>query len=214
MHAAKSMFSYARAHLRIIAAVICAGFLTMACGSGAGAEERVFIDPETGFRIDVPAPWHMETGEEMREMARREAEAMDDPDLEFSEPGGPVEPLVRIRYYESGKAPGPNPTLVVNRFDLDRFPPGMDELVLLQMGFAGAEITSPPSTRNLQGRTWNTLTAMRTINHPQGGSLDIMQTAYTARDGRWAIGFVLSAAPEQMDAKRDAFEALLNAIRW
>ena len=85
--------------------------------------QDVFTDTVTHFSLAKPAGWWMTAGPTLRQQA--EAEARQRGDTRLAPSGGePIELLVRFTRYGPGEAPGPNPTIVVTRFDLRRFPTG------------------------------------------------------------------------------------------
>lgn len=179
----------------------------------SGADE-VFTDGITGFTVVKAEGWFMEGGKQLYDRAREEARRLDDPSLGAAPEGAPRENLVRITRYAPGRAPGPNPTIVVTRFDLQRHRPGTTADDLLRMGLATAQIEQGPMTVTLGDRPWRKLTGTRVFSHPAGHSVTARQEVYVAPAGRWAIGLVITATRGQYEEYRTTFDAILRSIRF
>lgn len=175
---------------------------------------EVFTDGITGFTVVKPQGWFMEGGKQLYDRAREEARRLGDPSLGAAPEGAPRESLVRITRYAPGRAPGPNPTIVITRFDLQRHRPGTTADDLLRMGLATAQIEQGPMTVTLGDRPWRKLTGTRVFSHPAGHSVTARQEVYVAPAGRWAIGLVITMPQDQYEEYRAALDALLDSIHF
>ena len=156
----------------------------------------------------------MLTGSALSERAQEEAQRPGNPDFGAPPGGAPDTPLVRITRYAPGEAPGPNPTIVATRFDLQRLPPGTAEADLLRVGVASFRVESAPTTLVLGGRTWQKLTATTELSPTDGLSVEAVQEVYVTADNAWAIGVVIAATREQYEEHRAAFDAILSSVHF
>jgi len=161
-----------------------------------------------------PEGWFMLTGDALRERVEEEAQRLGTPSVGSPPEGAPNQLLARITRYAPGSAPGPNPTIVVTRFDVQRLPPGTTESDLLRMGTSSASVASSPTRVAFGGRGWQKLTAMREVSRPDGVSMEAMQEIYVTLDQDWALGVVISATRRQFVEYRAAFDAVLSSITF
>jgi hypothetical protein len=175
--------------------------------------QDVFTDSVTHFSLAKPAGWWMTAGQTLRQEAEAEARRLGDTRLAPSE-GEPIELLVRFTRYAPGEAPGPNPTIVVTRFDLRRFPPGTRPDDLLRIGIASARPESTPTTVQLGRRPWRTIIAARDLSRPDGLTLTTLQEVYVTAGPSRGLGIVISATRSQYVEYRSAFDALLASVRF
>jgi hypothetical protein len=177
------------------------------------AAQDVFTDSVTHFSLAKPAGWWMIAGQALRQQAAAEAKTLGDTRLAPSE-GEPAELLVRFTRYAPGEAPGPNPTIVVTRFDLRRFPPGTRPDDLLRLGIASARPESTPTTVQLGRRPWRKIIAARDLSRPDGAALSTLQEVYVTAGASRGLGIVISATRPQYVEYRSAFDAVLGSVRF
>ncbi len=187
--------------------------LAIACSRQAPSPAEVFSDELSGFTLTKPEGWYMQGGEALREPTQEEARRFKDPRL-ATLAGAAWESLMRITRFPPGQAPGPNPTIVLVRFDLSEFPPDTDADELLRMGFASAQIEEEPTTVELGGRPWRKVTAARLLSRPPGLPVRVVQEAYVTADSTWALGLTITATREQYPEYRSAFDVILGSIRF
>ncbi len=178
------------------------------------AASEVYTDKLSGLTVTKPRGWHMENGDTLRKHAEEEARRLGDPKLAASPKGAPWEPMLRITRYAPGQAPGPNPTIVVTRFDLGRFPPGTSADDLLRMGVASAKVEEEPTTVGLAGRQWRKLTALRSLSQPSGVTIEAVQQVYVTTGTHWAIGLTISAVRDQYDEYQTVFNTFLGSMTF
>ncbi len=174
--------------------------------------EDVFTDPVTRFSLAKPAGWWMVAGQTLRQQTEAETGQLGDTRLAPS--GESIELLVRFTRYAPGEAPGPNPTIVVTRFDLRRFPPGTRTDDLLRIGIASARPESTPTTVELGRRPWRKIIASRDLSRPDGATLSTLQEVYVTAGASRGLGIVISATRSQYVEYRSAFDALLGSVRF
>jgi len=175
--------------------------------------QDVFTDTVTHFSLAKPAGWSMTAGQTLRQQAEAEARQRGDTRLAPSE-SEPIELLVRFTRYGPGEAPGPNPTIVVTRFDLRRFPTGTRPDDLLRIGIASARPESTPTTVELGRRPWRKIIASRDLSRPDGATLTTLQEVYVTAGASRGLGIVISATRSQYVEYRSAFDALLGSVRF
>ena len=175
--------------------------------------EDVFTDTVTRFSLAKPAGWWMMAGQTLRQQTEAEARQLGDTRLARSE-GEPIELLVRFTRYAPGEVPGPNPTIVVTRFDLRRFPPGTRPDDLLRIGIASARPESTPTTVELGRRPWRKIIASRDLSRPDGATLTTLQEVYVTAGASRGLGIAISATRSQYVEYRSAFDALLGSVRF
>jgi hypothetical protein len=175
--------------------------------------EDVFTDPVTHFSVAKPAGWWMTAGQTLRQQTEAEARQLGDTRLAPSE-GEPIELLVRFTRYAPGAAPGPNPTIVVTRFDLRRFPPGTRPDDLLRIGIASARPEGAATTVKLGRRPWRKIVAARDLSRPDGAALGTLHEVYVTAGASRGLGIVISATRSQYVEYRSAFDALLGSVRF
>lgn len=198
---------------RSLVLMLAASFVVLG-GCKKGSTQSTFRDDLSGFSITKPDGWYIETGDELREQARREAARAGDPKLAGPPQGASHEVLARITKYAPGHAQGPNPTVVFTRFDLQRFPPGTNAETLLRMGIATAHLEEGPAKVELAGRSWQKAAVTRLLRDPAGQEHEVAQGVYVAVGKRWAIGVTVGTVREEYNQYQPTFDAILQSMKF
>ena len=203
--------------LTVVGAAIVAGALLLAHPGprrqGALGSGEAFTDEVTRLSLAKPAGWWMTTGQALALAAEGETGRLGDARLAPAADGS-TELLVRLTRYVPGEAPGPNPTIVVTRFDLRRFPPRTRAEDLLRIGIASARAEGPATTVELGRRPWRMITASRDLPRPDGVTVEALQEVYVTAGANWGLAIVVSATRPQFAEYRSLFDATLRSVRF
>jgi len=203
--------------LTVVSAAIVAGALVLAHPGprrhGALGSGDAFTDEVTRLSLAKPAGWSMATGQALALAAEGEARRLGDTRLAPAGDGS-TELLVRFTRYVPGEAPGPNPTIVVTRFDMRRFPPRTRADDLLRIGIASARTEGPATTLELGRRPWRMMTASRELSRPDGAIIDTLQEIYVTAGVNWGLAIVISATRPQFAEYRSIFDTTLRTVRF
>jgi hypothetical protein len=181
---------------------------TPALGSG------VLRDSVSGFLVTKPNNWFVQTGDELREQALKEAARARDLSMAPPPRGGSHEVFARMTRFAPDKTPGNNPTIVFTRFDLQQLPPGTTAEKLIQAGTLTAHVEEGVRVVQLGGRPWDAMTVSRVMQDGAGQDKNIVQHVYVTTGDRWAIAITISTVGQDYAENQPAFDSLLRSIQF
>jgi hypothetical protein len=181
---------------------------------GPATGQGALRDSVSGFEVRKPDDWFVQTGDELREQALKEAAKARDLRMAPPPHGGSHEVFARMTRFAPDKATGNNPTIVFTRFDLQQLPPGTTAEKLIRTGTSSAHVEEGPSVVQLGGRSWQAMTVSRLMQDGAGQDKGIVQHVYVTAGDRWAIGITISTVGEDYGANQPAFDSLLHSIQF
>ena len=185
-----------------------------ALGSARALEAGVLRDGVSGFEVTKPVSWFVQTGDELRQQALKEA--ANSRDLRMAPPprGGSHEVFARMTRFAPDKTTGNNPTVVFTRFDLQQLPPGTTAEKLIQAGTLTAHVEEGVRVVQLGGRPWDSMTVSRVMQDGAGQDKNIVQHVYVTTGDRWAIAITISTMGQDYAENQPAFDSLLHSIQF
>jgi hypothetical protein len=194
--------------------VAAATVATPGAGPAPTVGPNVLRDSVSGFEVTKPDNWFVQTADELRQQALKEAARARDLRMAPPPHGGSHEVFARITRFAPDKAAGNNPTIVFTRFDLQQLPTGTTAEKLIQAGTATAHVEEGPKIVQLGGRPWESLTASRVMQDGAGQDKSIVQHVYVTAGDRWAIGITISTMGQDYDENQPVFDSLLRSIQF
>ncbi len=186
----------------------------LAAATSPGPGPGVLRDNVSGFQVTKPDNWFVQSGDELRDQALKEAAKARDLRMAPPPRGGSHEVFARITRFAPDKASGNNPTIVFTRFDLQQLPPGTTTERLIQAGTSTAHVEEGPRIVQLGGRPWEAVTVSRVMQDSGGQEKNIVQHVYVTTGDRWAIAITISTMGEDYAGNQPAFDSLLHSIQF
>jgi len=174
----------------------------------------VLRDDVSGFEVTKPDNWFVQTGDELRQQALKEAAKTRDLRMAPPPHGGSHEVFARMTRFAPDKTTGNNPTIVFTRFDLQQLPPGTTAEKLIQAGTSTAHVEEGQRIVQLGGLPWQSLTVSRVMQDGAGQDKSIVQHVYVTAGDRWAIAITISTVGEDYAANQPAIDSLLHSIQF
>lgn len=186
------------------------GIMAAATSPGPGT----LRDDVSGFQVTKPDKWFVQSGDELRDQALKEAAKARDLRMAPPPRGGSHEVFARMTRLAPDQATGPNPTIVFTRFDLQKLPPGTTAEKLIKAGTSTAHVQEGPTIVQLGGRPWEALTVSRLMEDASGEGKEVVQHVYVTAGDHWAIGITISTIGEDYAGNQATFDSLLHSIQF